>query len=300
MSILPARAAQVPARSTTLGLRGVARPLPRVLYYLVCTILAVLFLFPLFWSVFTSFKSPADASAAPANFWPSHFSLANYLDLANYGSGLSTYIFNSVVVAIGTVFGTLVLSSLAGYGFSRFNFPGKNVVFMVILSTLMIPFQSILTPLFLVLHSIHLQNTLLGLALVYITFQLPFGIFVMRNAFDTVPRELEEAGLVDGCTTVSVVYRVMLTLVLPGIVTVALFAFFSSWNEFLAALIFMTDSSKYTLPILLLNAQSGLFGTINWGALQAGVAIAMFPCLVLFLALQKYYISGLVAGAVKG
>ncbi len=98
----------------------------------------------------------------------------------------------------------------------------------------------------------------------------------------------------------SVVYRVMLTLVLPGIVTVALFAFFSSWNEFLAALIFMTDSSKYTLPILLLNAQSGLFGSIDWGALQAGVAIAMFPCLVLFLLLQKYYISGLVAGSVKG
>ena len=97
----------------------------------------------------------------------------------------------------------------------------------------------------------------------------------MRNAFDTVPRELEEAGLVDGCTTVSVIYRVMRSLVTPGLVTVALFAFFNSWNEFLAALIFMTDNSKYTLPILLLNAQSGLFGTVDWGALQAGVTIAM-------------------------
>ena len=300
MSVLPAQAAKLSARRVALRPRQGIRPLPRILYYIVCTILAVLFIFPIFWSIFTSFKPPAQANASPPNIIPSSLSLNNYVHLATYGSGIGTYLFNSGIVAIGTVAGTLLLSILAGYGFSRFSFPGKDVVFMVILSTLMIPFQSILTPLFLVLHSFHLQNTLLGLALVYITFQLPFGIFVMRNAFDTVPRELEEAGLVDGCTAVSVVYRVMLTLVLPGIVTVALFAFFSSWNEFLAALIFMNDSSKYTLPILLLNAQSGLFGSIDWGALQAGVAIAMFPCLVLFLLLQKYYISGLVAGSVKG
>jgi multiple sugar transport system permease protein len=299
-SVLPQRIAKTSARPAAIASKQAIRPLPRILFYIVCTIVAILFVFPLFWSAFTSFKSPADASASPANFLPSHFSFANYLHLANYGSGLGTYIFNSGSVALGTVFGTLLLSALAGYGFSRFSFPGKNVVFMVILSTLMIPFQSILTPLFLVLHVIHLQNTLLGLALVYITFQLPFGIFVMRNAFDTVPRELEEAGLVDGCTAVSVVYRVMLSLVTPGLVTVALFAFFNSWNEFLAALIFMADSSKYTLPILLLNAQSGLFGTVDWGALQAGVTIAMLPCLILFLLLQKYYISGLVAGSVKG
>ncbi len=305
MSILPGSVTRLPARSTTIERRLITRqrlirPLPRILYYIVCTILAVVFIFPLFWSVFTSFKTPAEASASPPNIIPSHFSFSNYIHLASYGSGLGTYLFNSSIVAIGTVFGTLLLSGLAGYGFSRFNFPGKNVVFIVILSTLMIPFQSILTPLFLVLHLLHLQNSLLGLALVYITFQLPFGIFVMRNAFDTVPRELEEAGLVDGCTTVSVIYRVMLTLVTPGLVTVALFAFFNSWNEFLAALIFMTDNSKYTLPILLLNAQSGLFGTVDWGALQAGVTIAMLPCLILFLLLQKYYISGLVAGSVKG
>lgn len=305
MSILPGSVTRLPARSSTIERRlitrqRIIRPLPRVLYYIVCTILAVIFIFPLFWSVFTSFKTPAEASASPPNIIPSHLSFSNYIHLASYGSGLSTYLFNSSIVAIGTVFGTLLLSGLAGYGFSRFNFPGKNVVFLVILSTLMIPFQSILTPLFLVLHLLHLQNSLLGLALVYITFQLPFGIFVMRNAFDTVPRELEEAGLVDGCTTVSVIYRVMLSLVTPGLVTVALFAFFNSWNEFLAALIFMTDNSKYTLPILLLNAQSGLFGTVDWGALQAGVTIAMLPCLILFLLLQKYYISGLVAGSVKG
>ena len=264
-------------------------------------IASFLFIAPIAWSGLVSFKPSAEAARPPLPPWPVEgFSTQSYQNLAHYGVGVWTYAGNSLMVSAATVVATVIISLLAGYGFSRFHFPFKNALFVLIISTVMIPFQSILTPLFLVLHSFHLQNTLLGLALVYITFQLPFGIFVMRNAFDTVPRELEEAGLVDGCTTVSVVYRVMLTLVLPGIVTVALFAFFNSWNEFLAALIFMNDSSKYTLPILLLNAQSGLFGSIDWGALQAGVAIAMFPCLVLFLLLQKYYISGLVAGSVKG
>jgi multiple sugar transport system permease protein len=146
---------------------------------------------------------------------------------------------------------------------------------------------------------LQLQNTLLGLMLVYTTFQLPFGVFVMRNAFDSVPREIEEAGLIDGCSSWSILYRVMLTIVMPGVITVGLFAFFNSWNEFLAALIFMTDSSKFTLPIMLLNASSGQYGAIDWGMIQAGVTISMLPCLVLFLLLQRYYVSGLAAGAVK-
>jgi multiple sugar transport system permease protein len=163
----------------------------------------------------------------------------------------------------------------------------------------MIPFQSILTPLYILLRVIHLQNTLLGLGLVYITFQIPFAVFMMRNAFESVPRELEEAALLDGCTPLTLLTRVMLPVVLPGVITVGLFAFFASWNEFLAALIFMSDSEKFTLPVMLLNAQSQIFGAINWGAMEAGLAITMIPCAVIFLLLQRYYISGLISGAVK-
>ena len=170
---------------------------------------------------------------------------------------------------------------------------------MIILTTLMIPFQSLLTALFLLLRAIGLQNTLLGLGLVYTTFQLPFAIFVMRNAFDAVPREIEEAALIDGCSSVSLLQRVMLPLVLPGIITVTLFAFFSSWNEFLAALIFLTDSDKYTFPVMLRNVQSGPYGTVDWGSVQASMTIAMLPCIILFLVLQRFYIGGLTAGAVK-
>jgi len=286
----------------SLAARPQRRPslrLSRILYYLVCSVLAIVFLFPLAWSVLTALKPSDEAQAIPPTFLPSHISWDNFTTLAGSGAGIIHYISNSALVTTATVLGTMVLSILSGYGFSRFTFRGKNVMFVVILSTLMIPFQSILTPLFLVLHYIHLQNTLTGLALVYITFQLPFAIFMMRNSFDNVPRELEEAALIDGCSSLGLLYRVMLPIVRPGVVTVALFAFFAAWNEFLAALIFMTDSDKFTLPVVLLNAQSGAFGTINAGAVQAGVVVTMLPAIVIFLVLQRYYISGLVAGAVK-
>ncbi len=285
--------------------RRASRPLrpatlvSRALYYLLCLALAMVFLFPLAWTALTSLKPPDEAQASPPTFLPSHLSWDNYTFLAGFESGIGQAVVNSAVVTLGTVAGTIVLSTLGGYGFSRFAFRGKNVLFVAILVTLMIPFQSILTPLYLVLHTIRLQNTLLGLALVYITFQLPFAVFVMRNSFDSVPRELEEASLLDGCTRVSLLYRVLLRIVRPGVITVGLFAFFSAWNEFLAALILMTDSDKYTLPVMLLNAQYGQVGTVNWGALQAGVTIAALPCVVLFLIFQRYYVSGLTAGAVK-
>lgn len=273
--------------------------LSTTLYYLLATVLAVAFLFPLLWTVIASFKPAAEGNLFPPSLWPSRISAENYHTLRDFGDGVWRYIGNSVLVAVITVLGATVLSLLGGYGFSRFQFPAKNVVFVVILATLMIPFQSILAPLFLIMRVLHLGDTLLGLALVYITFQLPFSVFMMRNAFDAVPREIEEAALMDGCSPTVMLWRVMLPLVMPGIVTVALFAFFASWNEFLAALIFMSSSDHYTLPVMLVNVQSGLYGSIDWGAVQAGVTITMLPCVILFLLLQRYYVRGLTAGAVK-
>jgi multiple sugar transport system permease protein len=274
--------------------------LSRVLIYVVCMALAIVFLFPVFWSAVTSFKPPREVAASPASGWPTRFVFDNYLKLNRFGVGIVRPVINSVIVAMFTVIGAILLSTLAGFGFSRFQFPGKNILFVMILATLMIPFQSILTPLFLILGALKLQNTLLGLALVYITFQLPFGIFVMRNTFDTVPRELEEAALLDGCTSFSLLYRVMIGIVRPGIITVAIYAFLNSWNEFLAALIFMNKESMFTLPIMLTSVRSGLYGTVDWGALQAGVTISIVPCVVLFLLLQRYYMRGLMGGAIKG
>jgi multiple sugar transport system permease protein len=261
---------------------------------------ALLFLAPLAWSVLVSFKIPGEARRPPLPPWPVEgATLSNYTDLNDFASGVWVHAGNSLVVALSTVVVSVIVGLLAGYGFSRFTFPFKNALFVLIIMTIMIPFQSILTPLFLVLSRLGLQNSLVGLVLVYVTLQLPFSVFMMRNAFDAVPREIEEAARVDGASVWHVLTRVMLPLVFPGIVTVALFAFLSSWNEFLAALIFMTDQTKYTLPILMTAVASGQFGTINWGAVQSGVTVMMLPCLVLFLLLQRYYVRGLTAGAVK-
>lgn len=274
--------------------------LGRAFIYVLCIVLAVLFLFPIVWSAISSLKPPAEASAIPPTFLPSQIDIRNYIKLNEYGRGVWNYVGNSVGTALMTVLGSTVLSTLAGYGFSRFRFRGKNVLFVLILMTLMIPFQSILIPLFLILTGLKLQNTLFGLALVYITFQLPFGVFIMRNSFDSVPREIEEAALLDGCTPFSMLYRVMLSIVRPGVITVGIYAFLNSWNEFLAALIFMTKETSFTLPILLTSVRSGYYGAIDWGALQAGLMVTILPCIIIFLVLQRYYIGGLTGGATKG
>ncbi|MER9264121.1 carbohydrate ABC transporter permease [Mesorhizobium sp. M0410] len=263
-------------------------------------IASILFLAPIAWTVLSAFKPAQEARQPPLPPWPtSGISLENYATLNTFGDGLWLPAQNSIYVSVMTVVLSVIVSVLAGYGFSRFRFPLKNLLFAVILSTIMIPFQSILTPIFLVLTKIGLHNTLTGLVCVYVTLQLPFSIFMMRNAFDAVPREIEEAARMDGANNVTMLLRVMLPLVWPGIVTIALFAFLGAWNEFLAALVLMTDQSKFTLPIMMTALQSGRFGAIDWGAVQAGVTVMMVPCLVLFLLLQRFYIRGLMAGAVK-
>jgi len=273
----------------------------RGLWYFVCVALTVWFLFPIGWSIITSLKPASEINAVPLTFLPKNLTLENYTNLNNIGSGILRYTSNSVLVSLYTIIGTIVLSTLAGYGFARFDFRGKAALFILVLAPLMIPFQAIMIPLFLVLRALNLNNTLLGLAMVYITAQLPFGIFIMRNVFASVPRDIEEAALIDGCSPLRMLYRVMLPLVMPGIITIGLFAFFNAWNELFAALIYLTDSDKYTLPLLLATARTnpGLFGGTNWGGLQASVTITMVPCLLLFIFLQRYYVSGLTGGAVK-
>lgn len=272
----------------------------KIRYHAFGAIAALLFLAPLAWSILVSFKPSIEARQPPLPPWPvAGPSLQNYENLAQYGSGIWTYAGNSLIVSAATVVVSVIVSLLAGYGFSRFRFPFKNALFVLIISTVMIPFQSILTPLFLILTKLGLQNTLTGIVLVYVTLQLPFSIFMMRNAFDAVPKEIEDAARVDGASIFSVLRRIMLPLVLPGVATVAIFAFLASWNEFLAALILLTDQKKYTLPVLMAAVRSGQFGTIDWGAVQSGVTLMMAPCLALFLLLQRYYIRGLTAGAVK-
>jgi multiple sugar transport system permease protein len=145
----------------------------------------------------------------------------------------------------------------------------------------------------------HLLNSLVGLTLVYMTYQLPFGLFVMRNAFSSVPSVISEAAEIDGASPLRSLWHVQLPLVVPGILTVSIFAFIAAWNDFIAALILLSSQSNFTLPVELLDLVTGQFGVIQWGVLEAGVLISMVPCVVLFLVLQRYYMGGLLSGAVK-
>lgn len=269
-------------------------------FHLFSGLLSLIFLMPILWSLLSSIKSPAEANASPPTWLPQSFSLGNYEKLATYGSGIGTYLLNSIALSVSVAIGTVAIAVLAGYGFARFNFRGKQLLFGSTLLILMVPYATILLPLYIVLSRIGLTNSVFGLALVLIMFQLPFGVFLMRNSFEAIPRELEEAALVDGCGNVGALRYVSLRLVTPGIVTVALFSFLASWNEYLAPLIFLNNSSQYTLPLLLAGLRRNSYGVVDFGALQAGVVVAIVPVLILYLLLQRYYVSGLVNGALRG
>jgi multiple sugar transport system permease protein len=262
-------------------------------------LLALVFAFPIVWTTVGAFKPTTEANASPPVWWPSHFSLDNFTKLDTAGSSLLGYVLNSVSVTLMTVVITTVAAVLAGYALARFRFPGKKVLFGVTVGMLLVPYPALLVSLFTVMTWFHLTNSLFGLALIYSTFQLPFAVYMMRNSFESVPEEIAEAALLDGCTKVTALPRVILRLVAPGVVTVALFAFLAAWNEFLAALVLLNNNPSFTLPIALLNAQNGPLNTIDWGGLQAGITVTMLPCVVLFIILQRYYVSGLVAGTGK-
>jgi multiple sugar transport system permease protein len=274
---------------------------PRAAWWAACLAFGALFVFPLYLTVMQSLKTSAEAAASPPTLVPHALSIQNYLNLNGHAGSIDVaeHLLNSLLVAVATSAGTVVLATLAGYGFARLRFPGGGLLFMAMLAAFMIPFQAIITPLYVVLHAIGLSNSLVGLTLVYITFQLPFGLFLMRNSFAALPADLEESAQLDGCSLASTLWRVMLPLAVPGVVTTALFSFFTSWNEFFAALILITDQSKFTLPVVLSVLQTGQFGTIDWGVLEAGVVLSAAPCVALFLLLQKYYVGGLLSGAVK-
>jgi multiple sugar transport system permease protein len=274
--------------------------MPRAAWWGVCSALALLFLYPLYVMVSQSLKAPPEAAASPPTLYPHSLSTENYSGLAN-GTALNVFdhVGNSAMVSVGATIATVVLSTLGGYAFARLRFPGSNLVFFATLATFMIPFQAIITPLYIVLKDFGLQNSLLGLTIVYTTFQLPFGLFLMRNSFASIPSSLEEAAQVDGCSTLGAMWRVMLPVAAPGLITTALFTFFTAWNEFFAALILISDQAKFTLPVALTLISSGTFGAIDWGLLQAGVATTIVPCIVIYLLLQRYYVGGLLSGAVK-
>jgi len=261
--------------------------------------ISAVFILPLLWEMVRSLQPEPAVTAPLSGSSFSHLTTQNYRTLLS-GDDIIRNVLNSLIVGVLTALLTAVVALLAGYGFGLFRFRGSGLVFGVVLLAFMIPFQAVLTPLFLELHFLHLLNNLAGLALFYTTFNLPVGVYVMRNSFLQVPREIVDAARVDGASVMRTLVSVLRPLVLPGMATTALYAFLFSWTEFLGALTFMTNDSLFTLPVALSNIETGTYGAINYGLLLAGAVIAMIPCVVVYVALQRYYVRGLISGALKG
>ncbi|SNT43869.1 multiple sugar transport system permease protein [Asanoa hainanensis] len=251
--------------------------------------LAILFLFPLLWSGWASVRTG------------SGFGLENYDRLFTSDNGVRPqHVLNSLVVSVLTVGGTLFVATLGGYAFGRFKFPGRDVLFLVTLAILMVPYATILIALYVLLGWIGLEDSLVGLSLVLVMFQLPFSIFMMRNSFEAVPRELEESAQMDGCASVGTLVRIMLPAVKPGLITVGLFAFLTSWSEFFAPLILLNSTDKFTTTLAVVNMRTASHGSIDYAALEAGVVFMAVPCLILFAFMQRSYVRGFTSGAIKG
>lgn len=262
--------------------------------------LALIMLLPIYATVTASVKLPAEAAAIPPTYFPKTFSVESYFKLWDYQHGLPRYLFNSFATAFLAIVFTLVLTVPAGYALARFPIPGKEALFVVLLASLIIPYQALLTPIFLMFAQLKLTNSLVGLAVIHTAIQLPFSLYIMRNSFEAIPKELEEAAVIDGCSTFQLLWRICIPSVVPSIVTVALFAFITSWNEFLGALVMLNKGEMFTLPLVLAASRTvNMLGGTDWGMLQAGVTVSIIPCVAVYLLLQKYYVAGLLSGAVK-
>ncbi|MGH2895376.1 MAG: carbohydrate ABC transporter permease [Solirubrobacteraceae bacterium] len=262
--------------------------------------LAIVFVLPIIWAVLRSFQPARLSSQAPQSADFTQMTVANYRAVSHGQYDVLPNLLNSVIVGLGTALLTTVVATLAGYGLAKFRFRGSGIVFGIILLALMIPFQAVLTPLYLELSDLHLTNNLLGLILVYSTFNLPFGVFVMRNTFQQVPQELVESARVDGAGFMFTLMNVMRPLILPGLATCAMYAFLYAWTELLQAVTFIQSPERLTLPAKLYEVTTSTYGSINNAYLSAGVVLAMVPCVVLYFALQRYYVQGMMSGAVKG
>ncbi|MGP1909996.1 carbohydrate ABC transporter permease [Metabacillus sp. JX24] len=251
---------------------------------------------PFLWLLATSLKSGSEnIFAYPPQFIPENPTLSNYTQVMDTFP-FWRYLGNSVIVSVLTVLLNIVLCSLAAYPLARMNFRGKNLVFLLIISTMMIPFQLLMIPIYLLSLDLGLQNTYAGLVLPHAT--TAFGIFLMRQAFLTIPYELDESARMDGANAFQIWWKILMPLVKPSVVTLAIFIFVMAWGDFLWPLIITNDQNMYTLP-LGVNMLAGSFSS-NWRLIAAGSIISILPIILFFVAMQKYFIDGAMKGAVKG
>ncbi|SCM71732.1 Inner membrane ABC transporter permease protein ycjP [uncultured Pleomorphomonas sp.] len=252
---------------------------------------------PVYWVVVTSLKTSQEIYSIPPTLLPRAPTLDNYRD-ALFGSQFARFVLNSFVVALGVTAVSAVIGALTAYPISRMSFPGRATSARLIVAAYLLPPSLLFIPLFIVLQRLGLIDTRIGLVLAYLTFTVPFCTWMLIGYFRTIPKELDEAALMDGASRLQTLTRVVLPIATPGIAVVALFAFTHAWNEFLYALVYVYSNTSKTFTAGLSGLVMG--DTFIWGELMASSVIAIAPILIIYIAAQKYIVEGLAAGSVKG
>ena len=264
--------------------------------YMILGAIAFLMLLPLLWLVSTAFKAPTeDIFQFPPQFWPESPTLGNFAKVWQTNP-FGQYLFNSTLVAVLTVGLNLLVCSLAAYPLARLNFRGRDALFTLIVTTILIPFQIVMIPLYILAVNLGLRNSYLGL--IFPAIASAFGIFLLRQAFQGVPKELEEAARMDGCSELGIWWFVMLPSIRPALVTLAIFVFIGSWSDFLWPLILLDQPEYYTLPLGVAKL-AGAF-SLDWRLIAAGSVISITPILTFFLIMQRYIVPTEAGSGVKG
>ena len=267
-----------------------------IFLYLLLSGIAILMLFPLFWLLTTAFKSPTEnIFQFPPQLLPEKPTLENFIKVWQTVP-FGRYLFNSTVIAALTVSLNLIFCSLAAYPLARINFWGRKIIFALVVSTIMIPFQIVMIPLYVLTVELGLKNTYFGV--IFPNIASAFGIFLLRQAFLAVPKELEEAAIIDGCGYLGIWWHVMLPSIKPALVTLAIFSFIGSWSDFLWPLLVLDRPEAYTLPLGVANL-AGTF-SLDWRLIAAGSLISIAPAIALFILLQKYIVPTDAGSGIKG
>ncbi|MBN2600439.1 MAG: carbohydrate ABC transporter permease [Candidatus Marinimicrobia bacterium] len=270
------------------------KPYQKYGLYLLMFLTVIITLAPFIWMLLASIMPEGGANQFPPRFFPKTSTWEHYQRLFQQ-MNIVRYFFNSIIVAVSVTFISLLFNSMAGYAFAKYRFPGKNKLFKLLLSAMVIPAQVTMLPLFLMLNRMGLVNTYWGIIIPGMA--SIYGIFLIRQYIMSIPDSLIEAARIDGASDLYIYLRLILPLAKPILVTLALFTFMGSWNDFLWPLIVMTGDSMYTLPVALAN----LMGehAQDTELMMAGAVITILPVLIVFLAMQKYYIHGIMLGSVK-
>ena len=283
----------------------------RLIKGLFLSVLLVIAVFPVFWILSLSLRPNQETLGRNPTLLPKKWTLENYLNLfgidvntdrmqqLDFGA-LLNFIVNGAIVAVIVTLIACFLALLAGYSFSRYNFPGKKILLLTILNTQMFPYMAIILPIYVLYSNMNFINTYQGLIIAELGLVLPFSIWMMKGFCDTIDRELEDAAYIEISSRVSIIWYIVIPLIIPGFIAVSMFCFLASWNHLLYVMLLGTDESIMTVPYGLITRYGGHTSSYTYGLLSAGIVITTAPLVIIFLWFQKYFISGLTSGAVKG